>query len=463
MRPIRAVAALGLAAMVVSLPAHAAEPTAPVSPGAGTWRTWVLSSGSQFRLPPPPDATATQAELAQLRGMVGQRDAVARERIAWWDAAAPSYRWNQIATEELLRANARSNDATRHLALLHTALADGMIATWDSKYAHNRPRPAAANAEFQTAIATPPSPSYPDEHAVAGAIAAAVLGEVFPQRAAEFARLAAEEAQTRLISGVAFPSDVAAGNTLGRQVAAMALERGARDRSNEPWTGSVPATPGSWTGTSPAVPQAANWVPWMLTSASEFRPPPPTAHDSPERAAELAAVLAFQRTPKTISDAFFWEYAVGGQRNFQYWGAHMGRLLLEYGQAANAPRVARAYALYQAAIYDAGVACWDAKYTYWTIRPGQLDLTFRTLFATPNHPSYPSAHSCFSLAATTVLGHFFPRDTAALVVLGREAGEARIWAGIHYRSDITAGQMIGERVAGRAIERARGDGADVAP
>jgi len=263
----------------------------------------------------------------------------------------------------------------------------------------------------------------------------------------------------RLLAGVAYPSDVEAGAALGRRVAAAALERGRRDRSDQPWTGSVPMGPGLWTGT-PIMPQAATWVPWLLASPDEFRPPPPAAHDPPERAAEMVELRAFQRTPRTNAAASFWEVAVGGGRSYEYWNNHLGRLLFEHGQAADAPRAARAYALVNAVYYDAGVACWDAKYTYWTIRPSQLDPEFRTVFPTQNHPSYPSAHSCFSAATTTMLGHLFPQDAAALMALGREAGESRIWAGIHYRSDVEAGQRLGERVAGRAIERARADGAE---
>ena len=113
-----------------------------------------------------------------------------------------------------------------------------------------------------------------------------------------------------------------------------------------------------------------------------------------------------------------------------------------------------------AAYHDAGVACWDAKFTYWTMRPSQLDPEFRTVFPTQNHPSYPSAHSCLSTATTAVLGHLFPRDAAALAALAREAGESRIWAGIHFRSDVEGGRLVGERVAARAIERTLADGAE---
>ncbi|WP_270934102.1 phosphatase PAP2 family protein [Falsiroseomonas oryzae] len=428
-----------------------------IAPDAGRWRTWVLASGSQFRLPAPPDADATRAEIEQLRAMAGTVDAETRERILWWDSVAPSYRWNAIALEASLRAGLNANVASRHLAALHTALADAMVAAWDSKHAHGRARPAVLDPTLATVVPTPQSPSWPDEHAAAGAVAAAMLGASFPQRAAEFERLAEEASRMRLLAGVAFPSDVAAGTALGRQVAAAALERARNDRSALPWTGSVPTGPGLWNGTNPIMPQAATWRPWLLASPDEFRPPPPAAHDSPERQAELAQLRAFPRTPKTNADALFWEVAVGGLRNYEYWSNHTSRLLLENGLAADPPRAARTYALLHAAHYDAGVACWDAKYAYWAIRPFQLDPELRPIFATPNHPSYPAAHACYSMTAALVLSHLFPRDAASLLALGRESGESRIWAGIHYPSDVAAGQRLAQQVAGRAIERAQAD------
>jgi membrane-associated phospholipid phosphatase len=264
----------------------------------------------------------------------------------------------------------------------------------------------------------------------------------------------------RLLAGVAFPSDVAAGESLGRQVAVAALRRAARDRSDQPWSGSVPTTPGSWNGTNPLMPQAATWQPWLMTSPSEFRPAPPAAFGSPERAAEMTAVRDFPRTPLTSARAMFWEGAAGGLRIHEYWNNQASRLLMEYGDAHDAPRVARAYAMLNVALYDAGIGCWDAKFHYWTIRPFQLDPNFRSVVPTPNHPSYPAAHSCFSMASARVLAHLFPRDGAAMNALAREAGDARIWGGMHYPSDVVAGQELGANVAARVIERARQDGAE---
>jgi membrane-associated phospholipid phosphatase len=110
-------------------------------------------------------------------------------------------------------------------------------------------------------------------------------------------------------------------------------------------------------------------------------------------------------------------------------------------------------------LYDIGIACWEAKYTYWAIRPLQLDPHVKPLFTMPNHPSYPAAHACASISVTRTLGYLFPRDTEALAALGARTAESRVWAGIHYRSDIVAGRQLAIAVADKVIERAKQDGA----
>src|SRR5262249_61090972 len=113
-----------------------------------------------------------------------------------------------------------------------------------------------------------------------------------------------------------------------------------------------------------------------------------------------------------------------------------------------------AHALHHIADTDAGIGCWDSKYTYWPICPVQLDAEVKPLFPTPNHPSYPAAHGCFSMAQAGILGYLFPRDAAALAALAEEAAESRGWAGIHYRSDIIAGAALGRAVAEKVVGRA---------
>jgi membrane-associated phospholipid phosphatase len=52
-----------------------------------------------------------------------------------------------------------------------------------------------------------------------------------------------------------------------------------------------------------------------------------------------------------------------------------------------------------------------------------------------------------------------PRDAAFFEAQSREGAESRIWAGIHFRSDIEVGLALGRAVVEKVIERARNDGA----
>lgn len=434
-----------------------AEPAPHIEPGAGAWQTWVLESGSQFRLDAP-DESATATEIAQLLAMVEQRDDEALLQIAYWDAGPPAYRWNQIALDALARRATPAPVSLRHLALLHAAIYDATIAAWDSKYTYNRPRPSEVEPALTTAIPNPDSPSYPSEYAVTAGAAAAVLGWLFPDDAALFEAQAQQAVESRLLAGVEYPSDVAAGLDLGQKVAGLVIARGMVDGSEATWTGSVPTEPGHWTGQNPALPTAGTWETWVLVSPDQFRPAAPPAYDSDDLAAEMDELRAFERTPVSNAKAMFWEFAAGGRHLHWFWNEIANRLVLEQGPDASAPRAARAYALVNIAGYDAFVACWDAKYAYWAIRPPQLDSEFQTTFAAPSHPSYPSAHSCLSSAMAGVLAHLFPTAAAAVTAYADEAGESRIWAGIHFRSDIDAGLALGEDVAAAVVARAMSDG-----
>jgi len=110
--------------------------------------------------------------------------------------------------------------------------------------------------------------------------------------------------------------------------------------------------------------------------------------------------------------------------------------------------------LSNAAGFDAQIDCFVTKYTYWTPRPAMLNGAILPLFATPNHPSYPSGHSCISSAFGAVLEHAFPDNASATWLSDPvdEAGWSRVYAGIHYVADIEAGHGVGERAAAKALK-----------
>jgi PAP2 superfamily len=414
---------------------------------------WLTSGPEALRSPPPP-ADAME-EVRQLKDLASHRTAADLDLIAWWDVGGPVYRWNQIANDELLDHGVLTVMASRHLALVHAAMQDAVVVAWGSKIAYGRPRPSQLDPTLAVALPVPSSSSYPSEFAAATTAAAEVLAYVFPDRAQVLRGKAEQAIRSRQLAGLEFPSDAVAGREIGMQIAALAIERGKIDGSDRKWTGTVPEGPGKWKGTNPVSPATATWKTWVLAAPDVLRPPPPPAWDSPQLKAELQELKAFERTPKTDSIAMYWE-TFGGRRAFALWNEHARRMMLEYGLAADPPAAARALAAVNIAFYDATVACWDAKYAYWQIRPSQLDPELKPLFPPPNHPSYPAAHGCLSTAAATTLARLFPRDAETFLALGKQAAEARIWAGIHYRSDIDAGQAIGRAVSEQVMARVLG-------
>jgi len=433
-----------LAASIVPLHAQQASPSADAGgPATADWKTWAIASGRELRLPPPPDAEASKAEIAQLHELAALR-AKMRDRILYWDAAAPSSRWVEIGVERIIDGPLKGLNAARHVALVNVAIYDATVAAWDSKSAYRRQRPSEIDPKLAPAVANPLTSSYPSEHAASAGAAAAVLSYLFPQDAARFNEMAAEAARSRVIAGVDYPSDAKAGLELGRAVAEKVIARAKADGFDTRWTGTVPTERGLWNGTNPVMPLAGTWKTWVLTPANRFRPPPPHAYDSPEKAAELAEIKNFKRTADTNAKAM---YAQSGDWIFGVWYALATRWLMEDRVDRDAPRAARIYAAMSMAQHDAVVACWEAKYTYWAIRPVQLDPDTKPVLPTPNHPSYPAAHGCGSGSIAAVMAHYFPSRAQLITARADEMGEVRLWGGVHYRSDIVTGLQLGHSVA----------------
>jgi len=350
------------------------------------------------------------------------------ERLRWWSVGGPAYRWNAVILDTIQDSFVTLPMAARHLALFHAALDDAVT--------HARQRASRPGAS---------------EYAAVAETAALVLAYLFPAQAERFSTLAQEAMAVRSQSGADTAQAIAAGRVLGRKVATVAIARARTDGSDAQWTGTVPEGPGHWKGTNPIAPVAGTWRPWVLSSPSEFRPSAPPAFNSNAVTVALTELKSFRRGPKTNHRASYWEVN-GGARAHTLWNEIARMKLLEYGVGtADSVRVLAALNI---ALADAGTACWDAKYTYWFIRPSQLDAELKPLFPPPNHPSYPAAHGCYSTAASTVLAAVFGRDREQILALGREAAEARVWAGIHYRFDIDEGQAIGRKVGEKVLARA---------
>src|SRR3954470_3767382 len=173
---------------------------------------------------------------------------------------------------------------------------------------------------------------------------------------------------------------------------------------------------------------------------------------------EVADVKNFPRSPSAFTTnqrAMYWQSPEG----LNFWPyTYATKWLFEDKLDQNPPRAARAYALIAAAFFDAFIASQDGKFTYWYIRPPQLEPSIVPLFPVPNFPSYPSNHSTLSATRSEILAYLFPLHADEVRALGKEAGDSRIWAGIHYQIDNQAGVQLGKSVAGKFIAWANADG-----
>jgi membrane-associated phospholipid phosphatase len=393
--------------------------------------------------------------LRSLADLISHNDANTKQQIAFWDAGAPAYRWIDLINARLLAGTPTTTYPHRVYTYVALAMYDATIAAWESKYFYNRCRPSELDHHLPTALPVPNSPSYPSEHAAAAQAAATVLAYFLPAEAESFQTLAEQAGWSRVLAGLQYPSDYHAGLALGRAVAEKVIEKASADGSDAVWTGAVPTGPCKWIGSNPGNVTATGWTPLLLSSPSQFRPAPPPACDSPEVLAETAAVRNFPRTFVTNYKAFYWQ-SPEGVNTWPY--RYADKWIFEDRLDQNPPRVARTYALIAAVLFDAFIASQDGKFTYWYIRPHQLDPAIVPLFPVPNFPSYPSNHSTYSAARSEILAYLFPSRADVIRAVGKEGGDSRIWAGIHYEMDNVAGRQLGKSVAQVFISWAQSDG-----
>jgi hypothetical protein len=260
--------------------------------------------------------------------------------------------------------------------------------------------------------------------------------------------MAQRQMNSRIAAGVAFPSDTKAGFDLGKKIAEAEIQRTQDFISKKQWDGKIPDKPGLWNGKNPMMPMARYNKTLVLDSAGQFRPGPP-----PDFAKEMDELRNYKQTFRSRSNAF--HYASISTNDDL-----LSRKLFEYNLHLNAPRAARIYAARAVMYYDAFIACWDAKYSYWGIRPDQYDPTYKSLIGTPPFPGYPSGHATMSGAMEILYTHFFPNEKALFERIAKEGAESRFQGGIHFRTDNEVGLDLGRKVAGKIVERLKADGAD---
>jgi hypothetical protein len=274
----------------------------------------------------------------------------------------------------------------------------------------------------------------------------------------------------------------------GKKVAEAVLAKRADSGYNKPIPGKYSSTePGKWRETPsafrpPTLPFWGKVTPFVLTTQSQFRAPPPYTVGSKEYADEIAYVNRVgardgaDRTEYQTLCTPFWSDDLGTATPPGHWN------IIAQGIARSrnlsVPDTARLFALLNIAEADSAITVWETKFFYSTWRPEtairEMDTTvnpnaapnptFIPNLVSPSFPSYISGHSAFSAAAARTLALFFGTDDISFSVgsdglpgvihsfkslseAQREAGMSRVWGGIHTMSDNLEGQKAGIEVA----------------
>ncbi len=331
--------------------------------------------------------------------------------------------WNQVA-RELVAKNLTSAPASiRTFALLSVAQYNAIVS------AEHGPTRAS------------------DRGAIAG-VSAAVLAYVYPQETAYLESLATAQ-RTATPTPDRKHDDFAAGEAIGRSVAATFIARAETDRFSAPFTGTVQQCAGCWVPAAPGPAFATLGLakPYFLASAAQFRPAPPPAFGSAAFLGALAEVrqIADTRTAAQDSIAKFWALPAGTVGAQGYFNGVAADLIRRYHRSER--EAARILTLLNIAAYDGLVASHEAKYHYWLLRPSQADPMIVRAIGMPNFPAYPSNHSMLAGVAAAILGAQFPGERAGLDAMAQEGAISRLYGGIHYRFDTEAGLALGRKVA----------------
>jgi membrane-associated phospholipid phosphatase len=200
------------------------------------------------------------------------------------------------------------------------------------------------------------------------------------------------------------------------------------------------------------------------------RPPPSDDNAAVSQVESLGDVDSTTRTPDQTQIALFWSDGAGTDTPPGHWNAIAEQVALQ--KKDSVVQDARLFAQLDIALADAAIAAWDAKYAYNYWRPitviQQTDPTWKPLITTPNFPSYVSGHSTFSGAAEVVLSSFFgqnvtfsatsdglpgvTRTFTSFAQAADEAGMSRIYGGIHYSFDNTAGLAMGRALGQYVVD-----------
>jgi hypothetical protein len=355
---------------------------------------------------------------------------------------------------------------TRSFAILHVAIYDAVNAIDQTHESY---------AVRFSGVSRRASPA-----AAADAAAHDVLVALYP-RLTSTLDATLQQSLTLVPDGVAKKEGIRIGQAVAQGILSLRSNDGANQAPLPYVFGTAPGDYQSTPPNFPKQPQFTHWrnvTPFALKQADQFRPGRPPSLSSDRYADDVNEVQALgvsggtTATPDEALTGRFWNGAIQN-----YWN--------EIAQTASLDRhltiaqEARLFALLNLSFADGVVAFYDAKYTYnrWrpvtAIRAGGTDANPETTAdanwlpevgnTTPD-PAYPGAHAVISAAAATILTAVLQRDHldfavtsevlpgversfASFSAAANEATESRIFAGVHFRNDLTSGHRLGRDVA----------------
>lgn len=230
--------------------------------------------------------------------------------------------------------------------------------------------------------------------------------------------------------------------------------------------------------------------PFVLDSAQQFTPPPPTPFDMDEKSQFYKELMeVYKALDADVEErkaiASFWDcnpyvsthigHVMTATKKITPGGHWIGIVKLVTRKAnSDMMATAEAYALTAIALADGFISCWDEKYRSNLIRPETvintyLDEDWKPALQTPPFPEYTSGHSVISRSAATMLTHLYGDDFAfadstelayglpvrsftSFYHASDEAAVSRLYGGIHYRPAIDYGVKQGEEVGKFIVE-----------
>lgn len=182
--------------------------------------------------------------------------------------------------------------------------------------------------------------------------------------------------------------------------------------------------------------------PAALPNSLALLPPPPAAESS----AFAADQAAYQQAQPLVGTPRWTLAAIDAQFPLDTFACALGVEI----DPDNTPHLAM---LLRRSLTDAGLATYSAKNHYQRIRPFVAN---NGSTCTPsdeaklrNDGSYPSGHSAIGWAWALLLSEIAPDRQDALLARGVAFGDSRVICGVHWRSDVVAGSLIGAGVVAK--------------